>query len=279
MQHYIKCLVIRIPIGIASYPTPTFYRELTKRNITTGNIEVYTRECIYWLDSVVYTDKQLTWLGDIKTKIQRVLPEAEIVEYQADAKYIVSSGKVLSLKSLQQIWARKITPKKRKRLQSIKLPSLVPLSSGKYEYQLYKALCRYGTRLHYERLLQFEYLFRAAKLYNQHSEEKLLPKKLLKLTHKAFDYIAKEIEKNPDGFKQKLEEKELREVRIKNALKLQAGNKQTRKENITKVKTAIASGLHYKSDGVTLNVTSLAINTSLTRVTINRILKIDHKSV
>ena len=283
-QAYIKCLAIRIPIGITQYPEPTFYRDLTKRNLQNGKIELYCREAIYWLDSLVYSEKQLTWLGDIKTKVLRVLPEAEVVVYEADANYHTGSGKIFNLHSLQKAWIRKIVPKKKSTLKILKepdvivdeelitLPSLVPLLSGKYEYQLYKALCRYGTRLHYERLLQFEYLFRAAKLYNQYNEEKLLPKKLLKLTHKAFDYITEEIKKNPDGFKQKLKKKELREARKKNALKLQARNKKTSEANAAKVKQAIATGKYHKADGTTLNISAITNATKLSRVTICKII-------
>ena len=286
MQTQIKCLAIRIPISIRSYPEPTFFRELTKRNITTGKIEIYTRECIYWLDSLVFSDKQLTWLGDIKSKVLRILPEAEIVQYEPEATYHTMSGEVFTLKSLQKAWIRKIVPKKKSTLKILKepdaivdeelitLPSLIPLSSGKYEYQLYKALCRYGTRLHYERLLQFEYLYRAAKLYNKHREDKLLPKKLLKLTYKVFDYITAEIKDNPDGFKQKLEKEELRRHRIKHgATVLQKSNKRKRDANTIKVQEAIATNRYYKADGTTVNVTAVANATGLSRPTVTAILK------
>ena len=291
MQNYIKCLAIRIPIEIEQYPEPTFSRYLTKRNYKTGKVYVYTRECIYWLDSNVYTPKQLVWFADIKTKIQKRLPEVTFVECEPEARYITDTGATFSLKSLQSAWKRKITPKKESILQKVSksieivkdddaivdeelidLPSLVPLLSGKYEQQLYTALCRYASKLYYEKKLQFEYLYRAAKIYNKHSEEKVLEKKLLKLTHKAFNYISEEIKNNPENFKQKLEPKQLRNARVRNALKLQARNKQTRKDNTAKVKEAIESGRHYKSDAVTLNVSSLAVATKLSRMTVKRTL-------
>ena len=287
MQTYIKCLAIRIPISITSYPEPTFSRKITKRNLKTSKIEIYTRECVYWLDSFVYTEKQLAWFGDIKTKIFRLLPAAEIVSYDSDLKYTTDSGIVFNLQSLQQTWTRKIVPKKNSILKILKepdaiadeelisLPSLVPLLSGKYEYQLYKAFCRYGSKLHYEKLLQFEYLYRAAKIYNKNSEEKLLPKKLLKLAHKAFDYINEQVKDNPDSFKQKLEAKELRRRRIKHATTvLQKANKQRRDTNITKVKEAIGTDRFYKADGTTLNVSALANSLNLSRPTITAILKV-----
>ena len=156
----------------------------------------------------------------------------------------------------------------------IDLPSLVPLLSGKYEYQLYQALCRYGSRLHYEKLLQFEYLYRAAKIYNKNSEEKVLPKKLLKLTHKAFDYISQQTQDNPDGFKQKLEKEELRRLRIKHgATVLQKSNKRKRDTNTIKVEEAIATNKYYKADGITVNVTAIANATGLSRPTVTAILK------
>ena len=282
----IKCLAIRVPIAITEYPEPTFSRTLTRLNTSTNTIETYTKECIYWLDSIIGSDKQLIWIGDIKSKILRLIPEAEIVEYQTEASYHTMSGEVFTLKSLQKAWIRKIVPQKKSTLKILKepdaivdeelitLPSLVPLLSGKYEYQLYKALCRYGSRLHYEKLLQFEYLYRAAKIYNKNSEEKVLPKKLLKLTHKAFDYISQQTQDNPDAFKQKLEKEELRKHRVKHGMtKLQKSNKKTRSANTTKVQDAINSGKCYKADGTTVNVTAVAITAGLSRPTVSDILK------
>ena len=282
----IKCLAIRVPITITEYPEPTFSRTLTRLNTSTNAIETYTKECIYWLDSIIGSDKQLIWIGDIKSKILRLIPEAEIVEYQSEASYHTMSDEVFTLKSLQKAWTRKIVPKKKSTLKILKepdaivdeelinLPSLVPLLSGKYEYQLYKALCRYGSKLHYEKLLQFEYLYRAAKIYNKNSEEKVLPKKLLKLSHKAFDYINEQVKENPLAFKQKLEKEELRRHRIKHgATVLQKSNKRKRDANTIKVQEAIATNRYYKADGTTLNVTAVANATGLSRPTVTAILK------
>jgi len=101
--------------------------------------------------------------------------------------------------------------------------------------------------------------------------EKLLSKKVSALTYKAYNFISEEIENNPDKFKQRLSDKELRNARIKNAAKLQARNKKTREKNIKRVRESIATGKHYKSDGKTLNVTSVANATGLSRVTIKKI--------
>ena len=282
----IQCLAIRVPITITEYPEPTFSRTLTRLNTSTNTIETYTKECIYWLDSIIGSDKQLIWIGDIKSKILRLIPEAEIVEYQSEASYHTMSGEVFTLKSLQKAWIRKIVPQKKSTLKILKepdaivdeelinLPSLVPLLSGKYEYQLYKALCRYGSKLHYEKLLQFEYLYRAAKIYNKNSEEKVLPKKLLKLSHKAFDYINEQVKENPLAFKQKLEKEELRRHRIKHgATVLQKSNKRKRDANTIKVQEAIATNRYYKADGTTVNVTAVANATGLSRPTVTAILK------
>ncbi len=282
----IQCLAIRVPTTITEYPEPTFSRTLTRLNPSTNTIETYTKECIYWLDSIIGSDKQLIWIGDIKSKILRLIPEAEIVEYQSEASYHTMSDEVFTLKSLQKAWIRKIVPQKKSTLKILKepdaivdeelinLPSLVPLLSGKYEYQLYKALCRYGSKLHYEKLLQFEYLYRAAKIYNKNSEEKVLPKKLLKLSHKAFDYINEQVKENPLAFKQKLEKEELRRHRIKHgATVLQKSNKRKRDANTIKVQEAIATNRYYKADGTTVNVTAVANATGLSRPTVTAILK------
>ena len=138
---------------------------------------------------------------------------------------------------------------------------------------MYTVLCQYAKRLHYERLLQFEYLYRASKIYNKNNKEKIPPKKLLQLTHKAFDFITQQIQEKPNEFTQKLNARELRKARIKNALKLQARNKKIRQQNIAIIQLAIKSGKHFMSDGRTLNVTSLSTATNISRVTITKILK------
>lgn len=284
----IKCLAIKVPIDI-KVPKPNFYRTMTKVNIVNGKIEVYAKECFYWLDDFVYSDKQMKWLGDIKSKILRLIPEAIFVNYSRESNYMDLSDDFFNLKTLQKVWNRKITSKKKTILSRLAdsdividepedietMPALIPIGySGKYESNLYQVLCQYATRLYYEKMFQFEYLYVASKIYNKNSEEKLNPKKLLKLTHKAFDYISQEIENNPDNFKQKLSPRQLRRHRIKHgATVLQKSNKRKRDTNIIKVKEAIATGRHYKADGTTLNVSALANSLSLSRPTITAILK------
>ncbi len=145
---------------------------------------------------------------------------------------------------------------------------------GKTEANMYKVLTQYATRLYYEKLFQFEYLYVASKIYNKNSEEKILPKKLLKITHKAFNFIDDEIKNNPDNFKQKLDPKDLRKLRIKHgATVLQKSNQRKRSNNTAAVKDAIATGRYYKADGSTLNVSSLSNALNLSRPTITAILK------
>jgi hypothetical protein len=287
MQTQIKCLAIRVPIGTSKYPEPTFYRVLTK--LIDGKIIPYTIENIYWLDSNIYSEKQLIWLADIKTKILRLVPEAEVVEYSSEASYKTASGEIFTLLSLQKTWTRKITTKKRSILSRLKdsdtiveepedislMPSLIPMAViGKHEANLYRVLCQYATRLHYEKMFQFEYLYVASKIYNKNSEDRLHPKKLLKLTQKAFDFISEEIKDNPENFKQKLTPRELRRHRIKHgATVLQKSNKRKRDANTAKVQEAIATDRYYKADGTTLNVSALANSLSLSRPTITAILK------
>lgn len=283
----IKYLAIRVSVN-TKIPTPNFYRNITHINLATGNIEVYAKEYFYWLDNFIFSSKQLKWLGDIKSKILRLIPEAMFVDYSTDSRYIDLSNKIFTLKTLQQVWTRKLTDRKFKLIAKTSgadsledtedislMPSLIPMAtSGKTEANLYKVLTQYATRLHYEKLFQFEYLSVASKIYNENIEEKILPRKLLKLTHKAFDFITEEIKSNPHYFKQKLDPKELRRVRINHGLTvLQKSNKRKRNDNTEKVKAAIATSRHYKANGTTLNISSLAKATSLSRQTVTTILK------
>lgn len=267
------------------YPEPSFYREITA--LKDGKIQPAYIESVYWFEHNTYSQKQLLWLADTKTKIQKQLPSAEFTEYHPKTNYRTASGETFDLKSLSKFWSKvRIRKAKKNSLldklkdseteiddEPIQIPSLVPITmDGKLEYRMYKALTKYATKLHYNKVLQFEYLCRASKIYNKNSEDKMLPKQLLKLTHKAFDFITEEINNHPDNFKQKLEPKELRNARIKNAVKLQANNKKIRFDNTVKVKEAIESGRHYKADGTTINVSSIANACDLTRVTASRIL-------
>ena len=286
----IKSLTLRIPIAYKEYPIPTFSRELTKYNHDKKRVEVYCVECVYWLNQKVISNKQLKWLGDIKQKILRLIPYIEISQCNSEAHYITDSGEVFNLKSLQQVWTRKITPKKKSILsrlnekkeddvivmeELIDTPSLIPMAmSGKSEYDLYTVLCKYASRLHYEKMFQIEYLISVSGIYNSFLEEKVLPKKLLKLTHKAFELLNGEIENNPDNFKQKLNPKELRRLRIKHgATVLQKSNNKRRDANTHIVKEAIATQRYYKADGVTVNVSALSNATNLSRPTLTAIIK------
>jgi hypothetical protein len=276
----IKYLGIKVPIN-TKVPQPNFYRNITRIDPSSKKIEFYAKECFYWLDDFVFSDKQIQWLGDIKSKILKLIPEAVFVEYSTDSNYIDLSDKFFTLKTLQQTWTRTITDSKKSFIrkiskeESIVLPKLIPMPlSGKHEYKLYTVLTQYATRLHYEKLFQFEYLYVASKIYNKNSEDKLLPRKLLKLTHKAFNYINQEILSNPDNFKQKLNPNDLRKLRIKHGLSvLQKSNNTQRKTNTSKIKEAIATDKYYKADGTTLNVSAIANTLNLSRPTITAILK------
>jgi hypothetical protein len=290
-----KYLVVKMPLDIhnsTEYPEPSFYREITA--LKDGKIQPAYIESVYWFNHDIYSQKQLLWLADTKTKIQKLIPDARFTEYNDETDYLTASGETFDLKRFSKVWS-KIKNRKLILLDKIKdcktatddfysepiiIPSLIPIElSGKIEYRMYKVLTQYASKLYYSRLLQFEYLYRASRIYNKNSEDKMLPKQLLKLTHKAFDFITEEINNHPDNFKQKLEPKELRNARIKNAVKLQANNKKIRFDNTVKLKEAIESGKHYKADGTTINVSSIANACALTRVTASRILtKLQSKS-
>lgn len=271
----IKCVEVKLPLHIhqtTKYPEPTFYREITA--LKDGKVQVVYIESIYWFEEDIFSQKQLKWLGDCKVKIKETIPEATISTSTPETNLITASGKTFNLKNFSNVWSkikqRKL--KKQKEENPIVLPKLIPLcNNGKPEYNLYTTLCRYAKRLHYEKLLEYEYLYQAATTYNKNIDEKLLPKKVSALAHKAYEYISQEIEKNPDKFKQRLSDKKLRNARIKNAAKLQARNKKTREQNIIKVKEAIATGKYHKVDGVSVNKSALSKATRLSRKTINNI--------
>ncbi len=283
----IKCLAIKVPID-TKVPKPNFYRSITKLNGLSNKTEIFAREYFYWLDNFVSSQKQIQWLADIKTNVLRLIPEASFVEYSRESNYIDVSDKYFNLKSLQQAFTRKITNNKKSILSRLKdggslveepedislMPSLIPMAiGGKTEANMYKVLTQYATRLHYEKIFNFEYLYVASKIYNKNSEEKILPKKLLQISHKAFNFIDDEIKNNPDNFKQKLEPKELRRVRINHGLTvLQKSNKRKRDASTATVTAAIATGKYYKSDGVTLNAKAVSTATGISYKTVRTIL-------
>lgn len=266
-------------------PDATVYRTISHQK-SRGFIELY-----YILDSEIFSPAQLKWFADIKTRIKQKLPFVEIVEFDKDFSVRALSSKIYTLKSLSDVW-RKVRLSKKKSDVSvkgtledewseegiiiedddfIKVPQLIPLTMGAKEHEnLYRTLCIYGKRLHYEKLFIFEYMSLASNIYAQ--DMSLLSKEVLKITRKAFEFIAEQIELHPEDFKQKLTKEELKEARLRNVEKLQKYNDSKRAENIIIVTDAIASGIHYKSDGVTLNKSSLANATKFNRATINAIL-------
>jgi len=277
----IKCLAIKVPLN-SKVPKPNFYRNITHLNSNT-KVEIYAKECFYWLDNFAYSDKQLIWLGDIKTKIQKLIPDTTFIEYNTDSRYVELHDNYFTLKSLQKVWSRKITDNKKKIITKISsgnneervtLPSLMPMIGGKTEASIYRVLTQYATRLHYEKMFQFEYLYSASKLYNKNLDDKILPKKLLTITRKAFNFISDEIENNPENFKQRLDPKELRHIRIKHgATVLQSANIKRRVHNTKLIKEAIATDRCYKADGESLNVSAIVTLTKLNRKTVTAIAK------
>ncbi len=272
----IKCVTVKIPLHIHKdlyYPEPTFYRQITA--LKGNKIQVVYIESIYWFEHGIHSVKQLKWLGDIKTKIIKYIPSAELSTTTPESTLSTASGKTFDLKRFSKVWNKIKTRKATKKETTIKLPALVPISlNGKIEYRMYTVLCKYAKRLHYEKLFQYEYLYNASTIYNKNSRDKILPNKLLKLTQKAFAFISNEIEEHPENFKQKLTKKELRNARIKNALILQANNKRIKNNNLKIIEEAIKTNKHYKAGAKTLNVSSLSNVTGLSRVTVTKLLKL-----
>jgi len=279
-----------------SLPPATCYRTLSSLNKGIS-IELY-----YILDAEIFSAKQKQWMGNIKTRIYNKLPFIEFVELD-DISVRALSGETYNLKSLSSIWKRykKIRnecvtnanePKKSSLLDKlkdskqwtdnelidddliddyIKIPQLVPFMQGAKPHEnLYKTLCIYCKRLYYEKLFILEYLELAGNIYARDLD--LLPKEVRKITLKAWTFISEQIELHPEDFKQRLEPEELKTVRINNAKRLQVSNQSKRASNIALVRDAIASGLHYKADGSTINKSSIAKATKLSRVTVSSVL-------
>ncbi len=278
-------------------PDATVYRTISYLKHD-GFIELY-----YILDTEIFSPKQKSWLGNIKTRIRRKISFVEFVELE-DKTVRALSGKIYTLKSLSNIWKKaKIFAKKEEtfsikeqetkkvslldklkdskewtdheilddELDYIKAPQLVPFMYGGKEHEnLYKTLCIYAKRLHYEKLFILEYLELASNLYAQ--DLQLLRKEVRKITLKAWEFISEEIESHPEDFKQKLSPAELSAVKSASGARLQKYNDTKRADNISLVQDAIASGLHYKSDGASLNVSSLTNATKLNRKTVDKIL-------
>jgi hypothetical protein len=297
---------IGIKFPIATYeaikndlPEATAYRTLSCL-AHDGFIEIY-----YIIDSFIATPKQKQWVGNIKTKISRKLSDIDFegVELDSEATVRALSGKTYNLKSLSDAWRKVKSAKKESDFygdsfleehgtplkavenkwtdnqvikddfadEVIRVPQLIPLTMGGKEHEnLYRTLCIYAKRLYREKLFIYEYLEMAAHIYVRGMS--LLPKEARKITYKAWEFISEQIELNPEDFKQKLSAPELKAVKVQSGKRLQKYNDMRRTENIELINEAIASGKHYKSDGITLNKSSLATATGLSRVTINSIL-------
>lgn len=266
-------------------PEATVYRTLS--SLTKGSfIEIY-----YVLDAEIFSDKQKRWFGNIKTVISRKLSvfDFEVVDFDNDISVRALSGEIYTLKSLSDIWKKVSFKTKKKsslldRLKDseligdeftddiIRIPQLIPFfESGKQHENLYKTLCVYAKRLHYEKLFIYEYLELAANIYAKSLE--LLPKEVSKITSKAWIFIEEQKELYPEDFKQKLEPEELRAVKLEHGKRLQKYNETKRASNVDLVKDAVNSGMHYKSDGITLNKSSIAKAVGITRVTVSKVLQ------
>ena len=280
-------------------PEGTVYRRLSY-SAHSGFIEIY-----YVIDSFITTPKQKQWLGDIKVRITKKLSGIgfDLVELEKDTTVIALSGETYNLKSLSDAWRKVKSAKKEidifgvpffeengtplKALENkwtdnqvikddfaddfIKVPQLVPLTmGGKAHENLYRTLCIYAKRLHYEKLFIFEYMSLAANVYAQ--DMSLLPKEVLKIAHKAFTFIEEQIKLHPEDFKQKLTQQELQQVKSAHGKRLQKYNQMKRTDNIELVKEAISSGKCLKANG-TINVGKVAIATALNRKTVEKILR------
>jgi len=289
-----------------SLPPATVYRTLSHQ-LHEGFIELY-----YILDTEIFSQKQKSWVGNIKTRITRKLSNVdfELVEFDADITVRAGAGDIYTLKSLSNVWkkmdhiishhkevaeneliyddksAKKSIISKLKDEkwtdneliedyftdEIIRVPQLIPLTIGGKEHEnLYKTLCIYCKRLYYEKLFIYEYLEIASHIYS--SEMKLLPKEKRKITLKAWTFMSEQIELNPEDFRQRLTKEELQQVKAQHGKRLQKYNQQTRASNVKLVQKALSSGRYYKSDGVTINKSSLSNATGLTRATIDKILK------
>ena len=266
-----------------------------------GFIELY-----YILDTEIFSQKQKSWVGNIKTRITRKLSnlEFELVELYVEVTVRAGAGDIYTLKSLSDVWCRLQLVKPRKTITAgigdtkkssllsglndkewtdneliedefsdevIRVPQLIPLTlSGKEHENLYRTLCIYAKRLYYEKLFIYEYLEMATHIYVQGMS--LMPKEARKITYKVWEFISQQIELHPDEFKQKLTQQELQQVKSAHGQRLQKYNQQRRANNIELVIDAVSSGKYYKSDGITLNKSSLSNAIGLNRKTIEKIL-------
>lgn len=278
-------------------PEATTYRTLSC-SAHSGFIEIY-----YIIDSFIVTPKQKQWVGNIKTRISRELSGSDFsfVELEKDTTVRALSGETYNLKSLSDSWRKVKLSKKKIDVSSkgeesdkptkedewidneilddnfaddfIKIPQLIPLVMfGKAHENLYRTLCIYGKRLHYEKLFIFEYMSLAGNVYAQ--DMSLLPKEVLKIAHKAFIFIEEQIELHPKDFKQKLTRQELEQVKKAHGARLQKYNQQKRTNNIALVKDAVSSGDCLKANG-SINVGKVATTTALNRKTVEKILATD----
>jgi hypothetical protein len=271
-------------------PPATVYRVLTSLT-DDSSIEIF-----YILDNEMFSQAQLRWFANIKTIISRKLIDIifELVELDKETNVRALSGENYTLRSLSNTWksakpysvapALESTSDSRNEWSEheiivdkfvdevIKIPQLIPLTQGgKAHENLYRTLCIYCKRLHYEKLFIFEYLSLASNIYAR--DMSLLPKEVRKITIKAWEFISEQIELHPEDFKQKLTKQELQQVKQSHGKRLQKYNQQKRTNNKALVKDALSSGNCLKANG-TLNIGAIAKTTKLNRKTVEKILEV-----
>jgi hypothetical protein len=266
----LKCLNVKIPTASlrkVDILEPTALRTLSSSNHLEG-VSILT----YWFDRPILSAKQLRWLGDIKSTIKSVFPEADI---DVDCPEVLTeqSGVVYSLKELSVYWN-----KSHELLHgTIAMPQCMPpitpmVLSGKPAWNLSQSLYRYGIRLHYYDKLCIEYMKVASSRYNKFMPNGKVSLKIQEKTvYSVMTALKEKIDINPHDFKQKLSDEEYRLEKQKQAVHLQAYNRIIREENQAKVKTALESPLAYKKNGA-INANSVAFLSELNIRTVRAIL-------
>ena len=244
----LRCLNVKLPTASlrkVDIIEPTALRQLTSGNHPEG-VSILT----YWFHGPILSDKQLRWVGDIKSTIKSVFPEADI-DVDCPETLIAQSGIMYSLADLSAYWNHSYKLLYGTIATPQWMPPITPMVlSGKPAWNLSQSLYRYGIRLHYYDKLCIEYMKVASGLYNKSMPNGKVSLKIQeKLSLSVLEALKEQIEATPHDFKQKLSAEEYKEAKALQALKLQAHNRNIRDGNQIKIESALKLPEAYKKNG------------------------------
>lgn len=259
-------------------PEPTMTRTIT--STFDGNYI----ECVYWLESYLFSLKQLRWIANIKTKIKMLIPTVEFITYDKQFNYNTEHGESFNLKQLSDLWSIATKDRPDIVVKRVKLPSLpyldllVPGNLDKpVMRELYQPMLVHAKNLYYYHSFSYESVMCGINEALGIIGYTLPPKLKRKFCESIYNNFSKHLLDNPHKYKQKLLGK-VKDTEVKdrtNRLKQARAVSGTKsiEANRAKVLEAIETNpLCIKPNG-NYNVTAIATLTELSRPTITKLLK------